>query len=112
MKRQYWIALAVGLCLILMSVVVVFASKLMGAGFGGRLGGFSAKESIQLGFSMIPRGEVVLILATIGITEGLIEAGVFSIIVLLVVLTTLVTPPILQKLFTDSIHPDELTDEC
>ena len=48
---------------------------------------------------MIPRGEVVLIVITIGITEGVIGLDVFSATVGVVVLATLVTPIILNGLF-------------
>jgi Kef-type K+ transport system membrane component KefB len=80
-------------------VVVVIVSKLLGAGIGSRIGGMQTQESLQLGFGMIPRGEVVLIIATIGITEGIIGNDIFSASVMLVVITTLMTPPILQFLF-------------
>jgi len=87
-----------GLILLAGMVIVVVASKLLGAGFGGKLGGMHPWESLQLGFGMIPRGEVVLIIATVGITEGVIGNEVFSTAVMLVVLTTLTTPPILRNL--------------
>ncbi|MFC1923433.1 cation:proton antiporter [Chloroflexota bacterium] len=83
-------------------LVVVVISKLVGAGFGGRLGGLTIRESVQLGFGMIPRGEVVLIIAAIGITEGLIDSIVFSTIVMLVIITSLITPPLLQMVFSTS----------
>ncbi|MCJ7661457.1 MAG: cation:proton antiporter [Anaerolineales bacterium] len=88
-----------GLFLLAGMTVVVIVSKLIGAGMGGRFGGMTNRESLQLGVGMIPRGEVVLIVATVGITEGLIGAGVFSAVVVLVILTTLITPPILRGLF-------------
>lgn len=91
-----------GLLLLAGMLVVVAASKLLGAGLGGRLAGMKGRESLQLGFSMLPRGEVVLIIATIGITEGLISTNIFSTTVVLVVLTTLLTPPILRGLFSNS----------
>lgn len=51
-----------------------------------------------VGFGMVPRGEVGLIFATIGAGLGVISPSVFSIIVIMVVLTTLFTPPILAAL--------------
>jgi Kef-type K+ transport system membrane component KefB len=83
-------------------IVVVVLSKLGGAGIAGRLSGMTSRESLQFGFGMIPRGEVVLILATVGIVEALIDSKVFSTVVVLVVLTTLVTPPILRFLFSNN----------
>jgi Kef-type K+ transport system membrane component KefB len=88
-----------GLVLLFGMVVVVVVSKLGAAGFGGKLGNMRSREALQLGFGMIPRGEVVLIVATVGITEGLIGNDFFSTAVMLVVLTTLATPPILRNLF-------------
>ncbi|MEN8173701.1 MAG: cation:proton antiporter [Chloroflexota bacterium] len=87
-----------GLILLAGMAIVVVASKLLGAGFGSRLGDMHPWESLQLGFGMIPRGEVVLVFATVGITEGIIGNEVFSTTVMLVVLTTLATPPILRIL--------------
>jgi len=48
---------------------------------------------------MVPRGEVVLIVATVGITEGFITQTELSIAVAMVVLTTLLTPPVLRMMF-------------
>ena len=91
-----------GLIFLAGMLVVVVLSKLVGSGIGGRLGGFTTRESWQLGFGMIPRGEVVLIIAAIGISEGLIDSIVFSSVVMLVILTSLITPFILQKVFAPS----------
>ncbi len=81
-------------------IFVVVVSKLAGAGLSGRLGGMTNKESLKLGFGMVPRGEVVLIIAAVGIAEGLINAETFSTIVVLVIITTIMTPPILRYLFS------------
>lgn len=90
-----------GLIFLAGMLVVVVISKLIGAGFGGRFGGLTNRESMQLGFGMIPRGEVVLIIAAIGISEGFIDSIVFSTVVVLVILTSLITPFILQMVFTN-----------
>ena len=81
-------------------IFVVISSKLAGAGLGGRLGGMTKNDSLKLGFGMVPRGEVVLIIAAVGIAEGLIHAETFSTIVVLVIITTIMTPPILRYLFS------------
>ena len=49
---------------------------------------------------MVARGEVTLIVAAAGSKVGLLEGGVFSAIVAAVLLTTLVTPPMLRLAFT------------
>lgn len=55
-------------------------------------------SKILIGFSMVPRGEVGLIFASIGRGLGVISDEVFSVIVIMVILTTLMTPPILAYL--------------
>jgi len=98
-----------GQALIFLAVLLFTAiiSKVIGAGVGGLLGKLSAKESLQLGVSMVPRGEVVLIVATVGITEGFINQTELSVAIALVVLTTLLTPPILRILFRNSNPANE-----
>jgi Kef-type K+ transport system membrane component KefB len=91
-----------GLWLLGGMLVVVIISKLIGAGIGGRIGGMTNRESLQLGFGMIPRGEVVLIIATVGILQGVIDAEIYAAVVVLVILTILLTPPILRYLFSQS----------
>ena len=48
---------------------------------------------------MVSRGEVGLIVATTGVVQGVIPEGVFSVVVILVLLTTLVTPVMLRAVF-------------
>lgn len=48
-----------------------------------------------VGFGMVPRGEVGLIFASIGMGLGVVNAQIYSVIVIMVILTTLLTPPIL-----------------
>lgn len=95
-------------------ILVSVLGKWLGAGLGARLGGLSWRESVQLGAGMISRGEVGLILASVGMSEGLIDAGGFSSVVAMVLATTLVTPPILRTLFNqrDLDHdPKEMQKE-
>ncbi|HSB90737.1 MAG TPA: cation:proton antiporter [Anaerolineales bacterium] len=75
-------------------------SKVAGSGLGARAGGFSWRESLQMGTGMISRGEVGLIVAGVGVAEGLLEPGLFANVVLMVIGTTLITPPALRWAFT------------
>ncbi|MEJ2737433.1 MAG: cation:proton antiporter, partial [Anaerolineae bacterium] len=84
--------------LVVMCVVVIF-SKLLGAGLAGRVGGQESPEALQLGIGMIPRGEVTLIVATVGFTENLISGQAFSIAVGIVIVTVLLTPLLLRRAF-------------
>ena len=57
-------------------------------------------KRLVIGVGMIPRGEVGLIFAQIGLTTQLISSGIYSAVALTVMLTTLVTPPLLRRLLT------------
>jgi Kef-type K+ transport system membrane component KefB len=85
--------------LMLVMVVVAVAGKVMGAGAGAFWAGLTRKESIQLGVGMISRGEVGLIVAAIGIQQGLIHKDIFAAIVGVVILTTVLTPILLRAQF-------------
>lgn len=83
---------------LVITLMAIFG-KWFGAGLGARLGGLSTRESVQLGAGMVSRGEVGLIVASVGINQGMIGSNVFSAVVAMVLITTLVTPPILRSLF-------------
>jgi Kef-type K+ transport system membrane component KefB len=89
----------------LVLLLVAILSKVIGCGWGARLGGFSNRESLRVGVGMISRGEVGLIVAAVGVGEGLIKADVFSVVTFIVLVTTLVTPPLLRLTFMET-HPD------
>lgn len=86
--------------LLLAIVGAAVLGKLLGAGLGARLAGFSWLESAQLGAGMVSRGEVGLILASVGLNEGLMTANEFTAVVGMVIITTLITPLLLRFLFT------------
>jgi Kef-type K+ transport system membrane component KefB len=79
--------------------IVAVVSKVIGAGLGARLAGLNNAESLRVGVGMISRGEVGLIVAGIGVQQGIISAEVFSMVVVLVLLTTLITPLLLRLVF-------------
>jgi len=82
--------------LILALIAVAVVSKVLGAGAGARLGGLKAGESLRLGIGMISRGEVGLIVANVGLTMALISTELFTDIVLVVLASTLLAPPLLK----------------
>jgi Kef-type K+ transport system membrane component KefB len=87
--------------LLMILAIVAIGGKIVGAGWGAKLGGLTRQESIQLGVGMISRGEVGLIVATVGVTEGYIQSDIFSVILGIVILTTVITPIFLRKLFSN-----------
>jgi len=87
------------LWLFLAITLVAVLGKILGAGLGARLGGFTNREALQLGAGMVSRGEVGLIVGSVGLSQGLVNHEEFSAIVGTVLLTTLITPPMLRSLF-------------
>jgi Na+:H+ antiporter len=83
-----------GFFALLLAVAIV--GKVLGCGLGSWSTGFSGKDSLTVGVGMIPRGEVGLITASIGHAAGLVSAELFSIVIVLVLATTLVTPALLR----------------
>lgn len=79
--------------------VVAFAGKIVAGAVAGKV------KRWQVGWGMVPRGEVGLIFATIGKQLGVVNDEVFSVIVIVVILTTLLTPPILASLLRRSATP-------
>ena len=90
----------------LILTVVAIISKLAGCGFGARLCKFKRKEAIQIGVGMISRGEVALIVASKGQQVGLIDGDLFAPIVIMVIVTTLMTPILLKVVFKDKNDPN------
>lgn len=96
-----WILLGISLFAII--------GKVLGAGGGARLGKFSWLESLQLGIGMVSRGEVGLIVATIGLSGGHLTGEVFSAVIGMILITTLVTPPLLRWAF--KLHEKSKAEE-
>lgn len=80
-------------------VLVAIVAKAIGCGVFARLFGFSTTESVRVGVGMISRGEVGLIVAGYGLANGLIGSDVFSASVIMVLVTTMVTPPLMRLVF-------------
>ena len=80
-------------------IVIAVLTKIVGGGLGARLGGFNNRSSFQIGVGMVSRGEVALVIAGAGLAAGLVDASLFSILVVVTLATTLVTPPLLRLAF-------------
>lgn len=88
---------AIGLTVIICAVAI--GSKLLGSGVGARLGGMSGQEALRVGAGMVSRGEVGLIVAGIGVQAGVINTEVFTVAVVMVLVSTLVTPIMVRLAF-------------
>lgn len=89
---------------------VAMLGKILGAGAGALLGGLTRREALQVGIGMMSRGEVGLIVATVGVTQGLIDQRVFAAVVGVVIITTLLTPPLLRASFAKSKSSPEKSE--
>lgn len=87
------------LLLMLAILAVAILGKILGSGFGARCCGFTNREALRVGVGMISRGEVGLIVAGVGLASGVIGPAIFSMMVLMVLVTTMVTPLLLRLVF-------------
>ena len=106
LQANIWTIGLEGLPFAMAMVLVAVVSKVIGCGLGGRLGGLSTGESFRLGIGMTSRGEVGLIVASIGLGAGLITSVVFASVIVMVLVTTLLTPVLLR-----AVYPLHLVDE-
>lgn len=88
--------------LVLMVLFLAIICKLFGASLGAYLGGLSKKESLAVGFGLNARGAMEIILGTLALNAGLIDKKMFVALVVMALLTSIITGPILKRI-TDSI---------
>ena len=86
-------------------LVIAILTKVLGCGLGAKLFKFTNHEALAVGVGMISRGEVALIVAQKGAAAGLINTDLFPAIVLVVVVTTLVTPILLKLVMNKEPKP-------
>lgn len=87
-------------------IYLIFAilGKMLGCGLPALLCNFNLRGAARIGVGMIPRGEVALIIAGIGLSANIIPHDIFSISIIMTFITTLITPPVLAGMF-DSEKP-------
>ena len=87
----------------LLAVLILIAaifSKFVGCGAGAfRLG---RKNMARIGAGMVPRGEVGMVVAQIGLAMGVIEKPVYGVVVFMAIATTIAAPPLLNATFRDA----------
>jgi Kef-type K+ transport system membrane component KefB/nucleotide-binding universal stress UspA family protein len=90
LRSLYFLELALGL------VLIASFGKVVGCYVGGRLGGLGNKESTALAIGMNARGSTEVIVATIGLSMGVLTRDIFTLIVVMAITTTMITPPLLR----------------
>ena len=80
-------------------LVLAIIGKAVGCGVVSYFSGFNYHGALRVGTGMIPRGEVGLIVAYIGLSSGIIQQPIYVIAVVMSIVTTLITPPLLKSTF-------------
>ncbi|WP_294404928.1 cation:proton antiporter [uncultured Clostridium sp.] len=85
----------------LLITLTAIVSKIIGCGLGAKVCRYTNKESVQIGIGMISRGEVALIVASKGLALGLMDDYFVGPIIIMVLITTIITPVLLKIVFKD-----------
>jgi Kef-type K+ transport system membrane component KefB len=86
-------------------IVIAIVTKIIGCGSGALLCRFSPQDALRVGVGMISRGEVALITGTIGLQAGLLNTSLFSIVILITLVTTVITPLLLKLVYLSPTSP-------
>lgn len=81
-------------------IAVAVFTKWVGGGLGARLGGCTWREAGAIGAGMVARGEVALVMAGLGRSNGLLTEASFAVVVMMTLATTLVTPLCLRLMLS------------
>ena len=76
--------------------VIAILAKVVGCALPAMIMGFNFKGGLRIGCGMVPRGEVALIIAGIGLTAGILDEKLFGVVILMTLVTTLVAAPLLN----------------
>lgn len=82
--------------LTLVIIVIAFAGKIIGSGFGTRLGGFTVRESLAVGFGMNARGAMEIVLGLVALEYGLINETIFVSLVIMALVTSMSSGPLMK----------------
>lgn len=81
-------------------VVVALLTKIIGCGAISKCFGYSWADSLKIGIGMMTRGEVALIITNKGLGLGIIDSSYFTAVILLIIISSIVTPVMLKLLFS------------
>ena len=81
-------------------VLVALVTKIIGCGLMSRMLGFKGLDTLKIGIGMMTRGEVALIVAQKGLSAGLISSEYFTAVILLIIISSIVTPILLKVLYS------------
>lgn len=82
-------------------IITALLSKIMGCALAAKLCGFDRMDSFRIGVGMMTRGEVALIVARKGLDAHVMAPVYFAAVILLIIVSSVITPIILKRLFTE-----------
>ena len=85
--------------------IVAVITKIIGCGLGAKVCGYKNYQVKRIGVGMISRGEVALIVASKGAALGLMSSALLGPIIVVVVITTIITPIMLKVVFAPGTAP-------
>lgn len=88
--------------------LVAMAAKVIGCGLMARVWKFSMKDSLKCGVGMMTRGEVALIVAQKGLAVGMVESKYFTSVILLILISSVMSPILLKLLYRGEDKPDHV----
>jgi len=91
------------LWMIVVVCLLAIVGKLVGCGLGALPLGF--KNALRIGIGMVPRGEVGLIVAAVGLKLHTVSPEVYTVVVVMTIVTTLFAPPVLRALLPRAAEP-------
>lgn len=94
------------LTLAIMAAAVV--SKFAGCGLSAWR--YGKTDAIRIGVGMIPRGEVGMVVAQLGLAMGVLSRGIYSVVIFMAVATTVIAPPLLKLAFNDAVARDPVEE--
>lgn len=86
-------------------ILLGLLGKFIGAGLGGIISKFKFRQSLIIGVGMMARAEVIIVSAQKGITAGIITTEIMPFIILLIVISSLITPILLKLLYKNYNEP-------
>jgi len=93
--------------LVLTAAAVI--GKVLGSGAPALAVGFNRRGAWRIGVGMLPRGEVALIMAGIGFSEGVLGPDLYGVAIMMTLITTAVAPPVLTLLFRNDASGARVT---
>lgn len=81
-------------------IIVAMIGKIVGCGLMARACRFSGRDSLRIGLGMMTRGEVALIVSQKGLSVGLMDANFFTSVILLIIISSVLTPIFLKLTYT------------